>query len=339
MTLRTRLHATSFLVASLIPVTAFAAVPVTPAAEPARIQKNLGGEIQRPDVGGATIITVPDDKGKEKATKSKASFTLKSVVIENATVFTPEQLQAEYADKVGQKISLKDLYDIAGRITAKYRNAGYILSRAVVPPQRISGGNVKLKIVEGFVDRVVIEGKNADSSLLQAYGEKIRNAKPLSTDVLERYLLLIQDLPGVTARAVLRPSPTVAGASDVVITVSEKKFDATASVDNRGTRYIGPYQGGVTVDANNLLGIYDRTQIRGTLTANPSELQFFQISHDEQLDTEGTKLTLAASHTRTQPNFRLKPFDIQGTDTLVSAAVSHPFLRSRQTKPVWQRAV
>jgi hemolysin activation/secretion protein len=40
---------------------------------------------------------------------------------------------------------------------------------------------------------------------------------------------------------------------------------------------------------------------------------------------------VVAAHTRTKPNFRLKPFHIEGTDTLLSASVQHPFLRSRQS--------
>lgn len=328
---RTALRTTSFLAFALVPVLAFAQASRTPAAEPARIQEQLRIDAARPEVGGATVITVPDEQGQAKTLNGGSSFVLKNVEIRNASVFTPTELQAEYADKLGQKVTLRDLSAIAARITAKYRNAGYILSRAVVPPQRISGGNATITIVEGFVDHVVIEGDNANAPLLKEYAEKIRSAKPLNTETLERYLLLIQDLPGMTARAVLRPSPTVPGASDVVITVSEKKFDGSVSADNRGTRYIGPYQGGVTVNANNLFGIYDRTQVRGTLTADPDELQFFQVSHDEQLGAEGTKLTVSAAHTRTDPGYRLKAFDILGTDTLVSAAVQHPFVRSRQT--------
>ncbi|MBY0407510.1 MAG: hypothetical protein K2Q01_07440, partial [Rickettsiales bacterium] len=331
MTLRTRLFATSLLTATLLPGLAFAqAVLRTPAAQPARVQENLRIDMERPDVGGAAVITVPDDSGKEKSLKPGATFTLKNVDLKNVSAFAPDEPKSEYANQLGQQVSLAELNAIAARITARYRNAGYILSRAVVPPQRIKGGNVTITIVEGFVNNVVVEGDNADSSLVRAYAEKIKNAKPLNSATLERYLLLMQDLPGLTARAVLRPSPTVAGASDVVITLSQKQFDGAITADNRGTRFIGPYQGGVTLNANNLMGIHERTQLRSTITSQTEELKFFQLSHDEQIGTEGTRLTVTAAHTRTEPGFRLKSFDVEGTDTLYSALVSHPFLRTRQ---------
>lgn len=323
------LFLTSILVLS--PTIAFAQAGRTSSAEPARMQEQLRIEEPRPDVGGAPVIIMQDDHGKDMKMGQGVSFTLKSVTLQNATVFTPEHLKRLYADKIGQKVTLKDLYDLAATITAEYRNAGFILSRAVVPKQRIHDGAVTLQVVEGFVDQVVVEGENTNSSLIRAYADKIKNSHPLNTATLERYLLLIQDLPGVTARAVLRPSATVPGASDVVISVSEKKVDGSVSADNRSTRYLGPYEGGVTANLNNLLGVYDRTQLRGTVSADPSELQFFQVSHDEQIGTEGTKATVTAAHTRTRPSFRLEAFSIDGEDTLVSASVLHPFIRSRQS--------
>lgn len=337
MAFHTRRHTSSFLFAALLPGAALAQVPPTPSAQPARIQEQLRIEDTRPAVGGAPLITLPDEAGRDTPLKAGARFTLRELEVQNASVFSAAELRAEYAQTLGQKVTLADLQGIAARITARYRNAGYILSRAVVPPQRIRNGRARIAVVEGFADRVILEGDAAASPLLQAYAEKIRAARPLSTATLERYLLLIQDLPGVTARALLRPSPMVKGASDVIITVTQKSYDGAVSADNRGTRYIGPYQGGVTANFNHVLGIHDRTQLRGILTADPSELQFFQVSHDEQIGTEGTRLTLAAAHTRTQPNFRLKAFDIEGTDTLVSAQLLHPFLRSRQDN-LWGNA-
>jgi hemolysin activation/secretion protein len=325
------LNFTGFLLATLLPANAWAVSVNTPSAQPGRVQQELRIEPERPAVGGATIITVPDDTGAEKALQDGASFKLKGVQIKNLTAFTEEELRGEYADKIGKDASLRTLNEIAAKITAKYRNAGYILSRAVVPPQRIANGVVTISIVEGHVNQVIFEGDSANSPLLTEFAEKIRNAKPLNASTLERYLLLIQDLPGMTARAVLRPSPKVPGASDVVVTLKEKPFDGSVTVDNRGTRYLGPIQGGVTVNANNMLGLHERTQFRGALTADPSELQYFQISHDEWLDSEGTKLTVSAGRTRTRPNYTLEIFDIDGIDTTYSALVSHPFIRSRQS--------
>lgn len=306
------------------------APPITPTAEPSRVSKPLQIDTTRPDVGGAPVITVPDESGKAKQMDAKTTFVLKEIVFENLTAFTPEELKADYADLLGTKVSLANLNAVAAKITTRYRNAGYILSRAVIPPQRITNGVVKIRIVEGYVNSVTFQGVPT-TGLLGDYAEKIRNSKPLDAATLERYLLLINDLPGVEARAVLRPSATTPGASDVVVTVEEKKFDGSFTLDNRGSRYIGPLQGGVTLNANNMLGVYDRTQLRGVITNPVTELKFGQIVHEEQLGSEGTKVAFSAGYTHTHPGYLLEPFEVVGRDLIYSAALTHPFIRSRQS--------
>jgi len=328
-----KLSFTGFLAAALLPTLAFAvpAVVVPPSAQPSRTDKQLSIENERPEVGGPVVITVTDQNGHRNALKGDVTFVLKDIKFENLTAFTKEDLLPLYSDDLDKKVSLETINDIADKITAHYRNAGYILSRAMVPPQSVSGGVVTIKIVEGYINNVTILGDKNASGLLADYVEKIRAAKPLDVATLERYLLLMQDLPGINARAVLSPATGVQGASDVAITITEKKLDGSLSLDNRGTRYLGPIEEGATAGLNDMFGLYDRTQLHGTITGDPREMQFYQFSHDEQLDSEGTKLTVSASRTHTEPGYRLEAFDVSGIDTLYSAAVSHPFLRSRKT--------
>jgi hemolysin activation/secretion protein len=300
-------------------------------AQPAKIQDRIKIENVRPDVGGDPVVTVTDENGLDKSLAKGATFTLKGVTIKDGTVFSAEELSETYKDLIGTKVSLANLTQIANKITAKYRNSGYILSRAVIPPQRVTGGVVNIRIVEGFVNKVVFEGLKDESSRLADYANKIRNAKPLDSATLERYMLLMEDLPGVSVHAVIRPAAGVPGASDVVIKIDEKPVDASASIDNRGTRYIGPVEFSATAALNNALGIYERTQVRLFAADNTNELKYGQITHEQQLDDEGTKVVFSAGRTRTNPGFRLRNLQITGYDTAFTADVSHPFIRSRET--------
>jgi hemolysin activation/secretion protein len=324
------LKTSTFLFTSLLPVAAFAtSVNVPSVAQPSRVGESLRIENIRPDVSGVSTVTVPNESGS-KPLKEGAKFKLNSITVENATAFSKADLEEDYKDLIGQSVSLNTLNQVTAKLTARYRNNGYILSRAVLPPQRINGGAVKIRIVEGFVDSVKFEGAE-NSGLLSEYAEKIRTAKPLDAATLERYLLLIEDLPGVKAQAVLKPSAKVPGASDVIISITQKMVDGSVTADNRGSRFIGPYQGSLTANVNNVLGMYERTQFRAVSAANPEEQTFFQVSHEQQLDSEGTKLNISAGKARTQPGYRVKAFEIKGVDTTYSAALSHPFIRSRQT--------
>jgi len=85
-------------------------------------------------------------------------FTLTSIKLEGVMVYTKTELQPLWQDFIGQEVSLADLQTVTIAITAKYRADGYILSRAIVPAQRISQGIVVLRVLEGFIHRVIIEG-------------------------------------------------------------------------------------------------------------------------------------------------------------------------------------
>ena len=90
-------------------------------------------------------------KTSERLPPSKAErikFVLVGVVVEGATVYRDIDFLPLYEPYLKREVSLADVYQIADAITAKYQNDGYILSRVIVPPQRIRGGIVRLRLVE-----------------------------------------------------------------------------------------------------------------------------------------------------------------------------------------------
>lgn len=279
---------------------------------------------------GAKIEAGQEAKAQAGKGMEKIRFVLKQVQFEGNTVVGSDVLAGFLKNSMGKEISLADLSAAADEITAYYRNQGYILSRAVVPQQKIKkDGVVKITIIEGYVQNVVIQGDVAGSpQLVQAYAEKIKASRPLDSKVLERYLLLADDLPGVTARGVLKPS-SATGAADLVIEVSHKKVSGSLSEDNRGSKFIGPYQTTASVDLNSVLGLYERTALRGIVASPVDELKFFDIVHEEQIGSEGTRIIGTASYTDAEPGFTLKPFDIKSKNYSFGLRVEHPFIRTR----------
>jgi len=75
----------------------------------------------------------------------KITLTLSRVIVTGSTVYRPEDFDALYGEFVGQTVTLQTVYDIAAKITAKYGADGYVLSRAVVPPQEL---RTRCEIVE-----------------------------------------------------------------------------------------------------------------------------------------------------------------------------------------------
>jgi hemolysin activation/secretion protein len=315
---------------SLLAFPAFAQV-VPGTVAPERIEQRFQQPVepQAQPTGATPEIQVPQTAISGKLAQQ---FTLEHVEITNVTAYRPGTFDDLYKGKIGQTITLAEAREIARGITTRYRGDGYVLSQAVIPNQDLKTGVLKIRVVEGFVDKVYVENERENSDrrhLIEGYAAKISAMRPLNTKTLERYMLLISDLPGVTARAIIRPAPSTFGAADLVIKVSNKIWDGSFTSDNRGNKFTGPYQEQLTLTENSLAGLGERTTIRGINTIPMPELHFFDIQHEEQLDTEGTKLVLIYSNGYTHPGDILKPLDLQGTSDGYTATVSHPFIRSR----------
>ncbi len=317
-----------------------------PSLEPGRLEFQLAqelpstidpGRIEKQFEEGTEPLStfepvVPE--GEEAVPPSGAEdirFMLSGVLIEGATAYPESAFLPLYEELLGTEVSLGDVYRIAGKISAMYRGDGYILSRAVVPAQRIRDGLVRVAVLEGFINEVIIEGDiSGRESLLESYAAKISAERPLSADTLERYLLLADDLPGVTAKAVLTPSVGAPGASDLVLFVDQKSIDQAYAFDNRGSRFVGPFTASLTYKFNNLMGLYEQTTFRGIFATQTEELRFFQLSHQETIGSEGTRVLVAYNFTNSKPGFTfVQATAVESSSQELTISVKHPMIRSR----------
>ncbi len=330
--------ATIYIVAPASP--AFAQAEATTTADPGRIQQQMLDEQEIPDVMPSMEV---ENLLRQKipANAENVRFTLKSVNVQGATAYNEQQLRSLYADKIGSEISLADVYTIAAQMTNKFRNTGYILTQVIVPPQTIDGGTVKLQVVEGYVDQVVVEGAGTDqeNQLVREYAKNIRTGGALNVRELERYLLLINDLPGVEARSILSPSRVKNGAADLRVIVSRDPFDAVLSLDNYGSRFLGPLQASAAASLNSLLGLNEK--ITGQVVMAPQlgngyELAYFMGAYEQPVGDEGTMVEFLASFTDTDPGWTLREFDVSGQSLYLRVKAEHPFLRSR-SQNLWGR--
>ncbi|WP_417451405.1 ShlB/FhaC/HecB family hemolysin secretion/activation protein [Kordiimonas sp.] len=283
------------------------------------------------DMPQSTISITPPDRIKQQPPPdSNVRFQLSKVTINGAQALAPDALTPLYAPFLGQSISLSQVYELAGQMTALYRNNGFILSRVVVPAQEIEHGQITLQVVEGYIDTVSIEGNiKLGHKVLTRLGDRIRASVPLTASALERYMLLANDLPGIQAQAVLQPSPTSPGATNLTILVSEDPVFFYGTVNNRGSKFNGPIQMQLGASFNSLFTAASKTSVRLIGASQLAEFKSGEIRHEQVLGSEGTTMTLLARHTRSQPGASLADLEIRSRSTSGAFIVSHPVIRSR----------
>ncbi|MEO7402495.1 MAG: POTRA domain-containing protein, partial [Burkholderiales bacterium] len=259
-------------------------------------------------------------------------FTAKSIVVEGATQYPAEALRPLIAPLEGREASFAELIALANALTAKYRNDGYILAQVIIPAQKIdpTEATVRLQAVEGYVDAVRFSGElGGDATRLDALAAAIKAARPLTANVLERYLLLMNDIPGLRAATTLTPSPTEAGAADLEIRLVRQPFAGALSIDNRGSRAVGPWRATADLEASGLTGT-SRTAAKIVSTGD-RELLFGNLQHEQVLNAEGTKLVFSVGAARARPdlNASLGTLTLETESRTLGLSIQHPLIRSR----------
>ena len=282
---------------------------------------------------GGTPIALPGGVAPPGA--AQTSIVLRKIVVVGATVYGAADFAPLYENLVGRKVTLQAVYDVAQAITAKYGADGYVLTRAIVPPQELNpgGATVRIEVVEGWIDEVEWPRDKLARyvDFFTHYGAKITGERPVNIRTMERYLLLANDLPGLKFTTSLRASKRNRGASTLVVEVTEKRVDVLARVDNRGTPSRGPLQYLISPTVNNMLGRHEALTFAYAGVSPPRELQFVAPSYRQVLTAEGLTALVNGSYSWGRPGTAaLQDINFRTRGTYIEGGLTYPIIRSRE---------
>jgi hemolysin activation/secretion protein len=320
--------------ALVVATTAAMAQPVVPSSvQPGREQQRFAeppAPLSQP--AGATI-SLPSTVAPKGA--DQTFVLVRDVHIDGATVYKPGELAPLFEDLIGHRVTLQAIYDLAQKITTKYGNDGYVISRAIVPPQELNpgGATVHIKVIEGYVDKVewphVLE-KFRD--FFSYYTMRITAERPANIHNIERYLLLAGDLPGLKFKNSLKPSAANQGAATLIVELaSQSLFDWAARVDNRGPPGQGPLEFLASVTVNNLLRMHDAVTVSYAGPFNTHELKYIFGQYSQVLNAEGLLFFVDASDGWGRPGTpQLELLDYRTKSTVLETGLTFPILRTRE---------
>ncbi len=242
----------------------------------------------------------------------------------------PAQLLAGFE---GRELSFADLQRVAISVTQHYRQQGWLLAQAYLPPQDVEGGVVRIVVLPGELDNIeVVPGdgarlgvERARARLLQA----VEPGQPLQADALERSLLLLDDLPGVRAQAALAPGGRVGTSNLDVQLLGQPLLAGSLQLDNYGLQSTGEHRLGGELVLADPLGIGDRLGLRA-LTAEDDGLANAALSYDLPLNSQGTRLNSSLSYLEYELGEEFRALDGFGRATVLELGISHPLLRQRR---------
>lgn len=260
-------------------------------------------------------------------TPDTTPFEVQALRITGNTVVDTATLQALVADAPGQRLTLAQLDQIVGRITAYYRRAGYLLARAYIPAQTIDNGVVQIEVIEARYGQVQIANRSrVGTDVLSGTTARLAQGEVVAQAELDRALLLLSDIPGVEITATLKPGAAV-GSSDLLV-AAEPGAEVAASVqlDNQGNRYTGRWRASGQFSWFNPLRRGD--VLSASLLSWGSGARYGRLGYDTLVTGSGTRIGAAASALDYRLGNSAAALGSHGTAHVGSLWVRQPLLRS-----------
>lgn len=263
------------------------------------------------------------------AAPGEATVRVESVVITGNQSLPTAQLQPLVAGLIGRTQNMQQLEAAARRITADYRQRGFLVARAYLPAQDITSGVVTIAVVEGRVATARLSNRSrlSDDSA-QAYLAGIEEGDVIRSGAVDRGLLLLQDTPGVSAsRATLVPGASV-GTSDLLVELEgTPAHSAVASLDNHGSRYTGLYRVGGSFSLASPLHVGDQLSFTGLSSGDG--LRFGRLAYQMPVGSDGLRVGTAYLDTRYRLGKEFASLEAHGFARSASVFAAYPFVRSQ----------
>lgn len=322
------LCASAFVLLSAIPLTAQDALDRTnPASQAARDEQGLPVQ-QQIRIEVLPVLDTP------LADEGAPIMDVGAIVIDGLTVLR----QADFAQVVepfaGRPLSRADLGRLADAVAARARSRGYVLATAWIPEQTLVGGMLRVRIDEGRIDAVRIEGSNDPAIRRQL--ERLVGDRPVTLEALQREVLLADDLPGVWIRGTRFERQ---GARRIlVVDAGRSDVGGSVLVATDGTKPLGPVRARIDFDANGLISPRDRIDLSFSATPlDPEELAFFSARYSVIINDAGTSVGAFGTYSRTEPGAYLAARNLAGEAWQGGIRLRHPLMRT-QTRSLWLEA-
>jgi len=251
------------------------------------------------------------------------------IEVTGSTVLSSEQLNRITKPFEGSTVSFQELTSVIDEINQLYLEQGYTNSRAILEAQTIANGVVQIRVFEGTLERIEVEGTRRLNPNYVRSRVNLGVGTPLNTTKLEEQLRLLRADPLFkNVEATLR-SGSGPGQSILVVRVTEADpFEASVSFDNYSPPSVGSERLGINASYRNLTGNGDELAASYYRTTTGGA-DVFDFSYRIPLNAMNGTLQLRAAPNRnevTQSPF--DEFDIRGESQLYEISYRQPLIRS-----------
>lgn len=277
-------------------------------------------------------ITTPKEY-KAPMQDSGKTILVKSFTFSGNDHVNMEILQALVKEYENKELTFTQITELTSSITKYYREKGYFVARAYLPAQNIlENDNVlEIAIIEGNYGEFKLNNNSLvkDSTVQVMLDDAKARDNVISTNTLERSMLIINDTAGVVVtQADVKPGKDVGTSDFIIATEKTNRLDGYAVVDNTGSRYTGKNRLMLGANVNSPFDIGDKISMFGLLS-NGHDLKSGKIAYSAPLTPSGLIGEIAYSQTNYSLVKEYESLDATGTSKTIEASLKYPLIRTR----------
>lgn len=259
-------------------------------------------------------------------------FPVREIEVQGNSVLSPAEVREVVGPYENRNISLSELQNLAVALRERYDALGYFLVRVQVPTQTLEDGVVHLKVTEGRVGKIRIEGnEHYSEDYIRSYFAGLMAEAPASMATLQRALLLLNDHLHLKAESFVEQGQET-GTADLVVMVEDKlPFEVLLSYDNFGNEFTGVNRFTVAPQVGDLFGHGESLYV-ATLIPFPSveTRPYLLAAFDAPVNRDGTRVGFSYANGAFVVGQDLTTLDIRGSASLYSLFTTHALVREER---------
>lgn len=275
-------------------------------------------------------IETPEKSAVPKAVDELA-FHVGDVVVEGVQLYPKSVVNGFFQPLIGQRARLSDIREAADKLEARYRQDGFFLVRAFIPPQQVKDGVFRVRVIEGYIESVSAEGgSEAARNLVEKILEQVVNKKPIDLPTLERALLIMNDMPGLRGSGVLRQG-TELGASELVVSITDlPSRNFVIGINNTASKIMGEFATLTNLTINNPFE-YQPGQLALGLNASADfqRLRALNARYATAIGADGLVFSFGGLVANARPGGSLQALGIESNSSSFSPRLRYALIRGR----------
>ncbi|MEE4371026.1 ShlB/FhaC/HecB family hemolysin secretion/activation protein [Pseudomonas alliivorans] len=190
-------------------------------------------------------------------------FTINRIELKGADSLSAAERDKLIQPYIGQCLGVPQLNELLKVITDHYIEKGLVTTRAYLPQQDLSKGDLQVLVIEGKLEKLRGAADSGLSARELAMTFPGQEGTMVNLREIEQMVDQLNRLPSNQAQMELTPGEAVGGSDVVVKNTPQKPWRANLSRTNEGQRSTGEQQWNAGLEWDNPLGLADQFSLRG----------------------------------------------------------------------------